>query len=122
MAQQHQQTGGYKMTRVLIDFREKIVPQDETPVIKDKTCEMINIRKKIEKEQRTNKNVQLVMCVADPFQTVIAKLFVNGFPEKNYSLCSTELAMQKFLRLPLDYELSTKLEQLAFVIKDEDVL
>ncbi len=120
MARVHSQIAVKAVKRVLIDFRDMVLTQDEVFRIKSKVEKMIRIRKKIDRENLSNQKVVLVFWVATPLQTVVARLFSNGFPSRKYDYCSTEQAVLGFLGISSDFDLSGKMEALKNVFVESD--
>jgi hypothetical protein len=89
--------------KVLIDFRELTFAEDMDKIpdsFNEKLNRIVEIRKKINKNEHKNKGVTLVILVDKPLPTVIALLFVNSFTSMDYNYCSTASKVCELLKLP----------------------
>jgi hypothetical protein len=91
------------ITKVLIDFRDLSFfdltegGPDDFGVVIDR---MTEIRKNISNNELKDREVLLVFWVDKPVPTMIAHIFTDSFPNKNYFFCSTAENVMSILMLP----------------------
>jgi hypothetical protein len=92
--------------KVLIDFRGlyfENLPDGLPDDYHNKIEKIVEFRKSVNENELRNKNVKLVIWVDKPLPTVIAHLFIQNFPAKNYHYCSTVDNVIKILQLTEDF-------------------